>query len=448
MGIYDYMGNAFGTGQEPTPEEILAAWLEARDMQAAPGGSNSDYAMQMQAKQNAEPFRQANQTFAQPRPAPQRVAPQITFRPKPKPDPGDALDQLFNKLMGALGNGGPTVDYESALEQSEAAIRDAYANDIQAIRMGNQGARRQTANQREELEQMYNALAQTYQKAGKRSMRQADQLGDRIQDNANLAGHQVSKTANRMLDEQAARAQELGIEDAYANSAEPVETRAQQQVQQIQKEGNRDANRQLGFGGNSQRFMERGGQTARLEGTNRSADLLENLQNFLLQSRQQIAGLRGDRSRELAANESSIMGSVAEMNSAADSELWDRLMSMAGLKLDIDKERNDQSNDLARIQASLAGGGSGTSMPGAENFQNSQHYLSQLQRPEVGSRLFDQLLRSDEFKYGQVKHPQSGEMYKLTPEYAMDQIQRIAEEQGLSPQDINLLRLAVFTQMG
>ena len=383
------------------------------------------------------------------RPKPQKVAPQVVFRPKPKQksNPGDSLDALFNSLMSSMGGDSPSIDYETALAESQEAIRDAYRNDIEAIRTGNRGARKQTARERRDLEQMYNALSKDYQKMGARQGKMSENLGNRMEARSRGSANFLQKESRELLNEQAARAKGLGIEDAFAGATEGVMDETQDQVRRVVREGADDANRQRGFGGNNRRFMERGSIGAKLEGTNRSADLLENLQNFILQNRQKIAGLRGDRSRELAANESNVMSSVAEMEQSADAEMWDRLMSMAGLKLDIDKEQFDQKSTLAKMrQQAMSGGDEDNSMPGLSNVANAQHYLNRLNKPGMGNKIFDQILQSDEFLTGQQEH--SKQMYSMTPYKAAQMVEEAASQYNLNPRDVELLRLAIMAQMG
>lgn len=396
-----------------------------------------------------EGFMQQRSSTGETTPAPQKVAPQVTFRPKPgaEGNNGDDLDALFAELMTAINSGGSSIDYESALAESEKAIRQAYAADIAAIRAGNKGARRDTAKNRAALEQMYGGLAKQYRRESGRAVKHGEQAANRINKNAEGSSKFLTGQAKDLLGEQAALAEGLGIEAAIPAAQEGLMKETLGQQKDIIREGSQDANRQRGFAGNNQRFLQRGGVNARLEGSNRSADLLADLQDYLQQGRSQIAGLRGDMNREIASNSSNLMGQVAELQASADSEMWDRLMQMAGLKMDIETEQFDQSRALADFQSKLSGEPA-DSMPGAENFQNSQYYLEQLRRPKVGAGIFDEILQRPEFLYGKAENPNTGEMYKLTPEYAMQMIEQAAQENNLSPQDVNLLRLAIATYMG
>ena len=377
------------------------------------------------------------------------------FGPKPKnqdrnrppvaDEGGDPLDALYGFLQSSAS---PTFDYESALAESEKAIRDAYGAEIGAIRRGNRGARKQTARDRAELERMYNALGRSYERAGRRDARQGERLANRMSDQSERSAGFLKKNADKMLSEQAARAENLGVEAAVPENSAGLVGDVAAQSRKVIRQGASDANRQRGFAGNNRRFMNRGAQGARLEGTNRSADLLADLQDYLQANRDKIAGLRGDRNRELASNESAVMSSVAEMQQSANSDMWDQLMDLANLDMDREKFAHEQQMDLADLRNAIASGGSDpqNQFPGLESVGNAQHYLGQMQNKQMGASLYDSLMRSDVFRRQKVR--ENGQEFKLTPQEASYRAEQIAEENGLSVADKNLLALAIMAGLG
>lgn len=263
---------------------------------------------------------------------------------RPKQVGDNLTDYLEDYLAKKMASNGAEFDYETALRESEKAIRQAYKTDINAIRGSSKAARKQTARDRAELEEMYNALARSYAKQGEESIAQGQQLADMMQSISSEAQQNIQGTANQIQNEQADLFQGLGIEDALSAVAPEQAQDLQNELTETIQTGADAANTQLGFAGNNQRFFERGGQTAKLEGTNRSADLLEDLQDYLQGNRTAIASLKSGRGREVAANKSDIMNSVSEAQAAADAALWDQLMDYSGLKLDIEDTQAD--NDL------------------------------------------------------------------------------------------------------
>lgn len=383
----------------------------------------------------------------------QKVAPKTVLRPKPKRRPAPKSEpnlsqQLLAQLAAQVSSmGAGTVDYESALRESERAIRQAYAADISAIRSGNRAARKQTAADRRELEQMYNALSKSYRKAGKAESRQSNRLSERMQTNANQSARTIQNLGQKMIEDQGELAKNLGIEARMPAASEGVTKEASRTRNRIVKEGASDANRTLGFGGISRRFMNRGGQTAKYEGANRSADLLGDLQNFLQENQQQIAHLKGQRAREIATNKQETQQSVAEMQASAESEMWDRLMSLAGLSMDMEKEGWDQQMDAAKLrQDSMPG--SSNSMPGLENVSNSEYYVNQARRPGAVANSLEELLGSTQMRHGNYFDKQSNSTEKMTVYQAREMAKQIAQQNGLGPRETQLLMLAIEARMG
>lgn len=367
--------------------------------------------------------------------------------------------QLFQQLTQIAGQlGAPTIDYEQALKDSAAQIRDAYAHDIAAIRSGSAAARKDTAQNRREVEQAYAGLAQSYMGQSHKAVKQGKGLAKAMRNSSEQAAHFLDHTSDQNLNQQASLAKGLGIEDAMPAASASQTKEAAQGVERLVHEGAHAANSQLGYTGNQARFLQRGGQNAKLEGTNQSSALLQDLQHFLQGQHQQIQGLKGQKHHELAANQSSVMSSVADMQQQAQQDQWSRLMDLAGLKMDMNQQRFQQHSDKADYRLKLmeqqqqalqdAQSNSGSSMPGAQNFADAQQYLQKLQHPGQGTQLFDNFLNSTQMTNGTFHSDSQHKDVPLTPYKAMQLVEQQARAQGLSEKDIQLLRLAVFAQMG
>lgn len=380
-----------------------------------------------------------------------KEAPQVTFRPKPKVEQPSMLDQLFQQLVQSVGAGTADIDYETALRDSEKAIREAYANDIKAVRSGNRAARRDTARGRKELEGLYDALSKRYQQEENQAGRQGERLANNIQGRSERSADYLTELAAKLGQEQAATAQGLGIEDALKDLIPENTQDATGRAANILQEGAQDANLAKQLTGNQTRFLQRGGINAELEGANRSAGLMADLQNFLQDSQNQIASLRGQRGREIAANKQQTMSSVNEMQAQADADMWDRLMGLAGLKLDMEDTNNDNAfqrwkaeQDILSRQAQQQ---SATESFVPEYMQQYSQALNAMPKNVRG--VMERVIRSDPFKYGQVER--NGEYLKANP----TALANIAEEQAVaegvtSPEELAMIRLAamIYAQGG
>jgi hypothetical protein len=265
-------------------------------------------------------------------------------------------DYLQDYLAEKMATIGGTFDYESALRESEKAIKNAYRRDIQAIRGSSKQARKDSAANRKDVEALYSALSRSYEESAQTSMEQGEQLAGMMQEVTQGSQANLQELASGIANEQASLAEGLGVEEATSAYMPQQALETQEQLAEMGQEGAEDSNRQLGYAGNNQRWMMRGGQNAMLEGTNRQADLLRDLQDYTQGNRDQVANLRSMRGRELAGNKSDIMSQVAEMQAQQDEQLWSQLMDYSGLKRDIENDQFDQSMQTKKYRQGIREG--------------------------------------------------------------------------------------------
>lgn len=250
-------------------------------------------------------------------------------------------DFLQDYLAQKMATVGGTFDYESALRESEQAIKEAYARDIKAVRGSNQAARRDTAANRKDVEALYAALSRSYADNAQEALGQGQELAGMMQDTTQETAGSIQDIAAQIASQQAELASGLGLPEVTADYMPQQAENVQKQLAALSAEGSEDANRQLGFAGNQQRWLMRGANNANLEGTNRSAELIRDLQDFVQGNRTQISEMQGLRGREIANNKSEIMSAVAEQQAAQDEALWKQMMDFSNLKLDIEDTQAD-----------------------------------------------------------------------------------------------------------
>lgn len=370
-----------------------------------------------------------------------------------RPPPNQTMSP-YDMLLSQIGTG-TTFDYQSALADSESAIRKAYHGEIGAIKGNNRAARRQTAGDRQELEQMYNALSQSYRKAGRQEMRQGKQLSRQEQNTATRSANRVEKRGKRIIGQQTSLAKDLGITDAVAGNVKRQTNKTEKMTKQIESQGAKDANRQLGYAGTSRRFMNRGGQSSKLEGTNRSADLITNLQDYIRANRGVIAGLKGKRGQDILAGQASVGAAEA----SAKNDLWGQLMDATGMGLKIDTANTQNALDAAKFRQSSKydmaklrqDSQSKQTNPSPAWMQNVDTLLSGSSNPRQLSSLFDNITQGNvSFSTGQFTNPGNNQNYPLTASEAGNIMvaQALKKNPNLSPRDLAILRRAamVFAQ--
>lgn len=415
-------------------------------------------------------------------PAPQRVARQTTIQATPRNRPGNdlpdrgqrvgggggnnLLDQMMNSLM--VDSASSTFDYEQALKESSAAIRQAYAAELGAIRSNNRAATRDTRKGRQELESMFNGLAATYGRDAQASRVRGNRDAKGMQAIADETNKGTRQTFNQISKEEKQMLQDLGQGDTADQIIAPDFAELKKVTGENKAHGARKAQEAKAFNDADARFFERGGSSARFEGKQRSGDLLASLNEFLRQSRSQIAGIKGNRARELAQNKQSVMQAVSEAQAKSDAELWERMQDVANLKLKIEDTQFDNNLDASQFayqqrkddrafkekrnqfQASLNAKNTSKSLV-PSNIQNAMGLIrSNGQQKQKLASIMDQLFRTDPFVQGKVVKPGKGGKnteYKLSPFAAANLAEQAGRQAGLSARDIATLRLAAMASV-
>lgn len=283
----------------------------------------------------------------------QNVEPPVVMRPKPKDrldtkatgdgyDAGATAMEFLTSLMTQPGAG---FDYETAQREAASAIRQAYGAEINAIRQNNRVARKSSKYARKEIEHLYKGLARMYGKQEARADRRGQKSADRQMDIANEGNTILTDLNNQMIQDEAGLLQDLGQQQAFDQVISPDYDRMGQQVAENTQMGTRAASQAERMGQNNARWFDRAQGGARLEGANAQADMIAQLQAYLMDNRNQIAGLRGDRAQEIAASNMSIQSQAAEAANAAQGEIFDQGLDI--VKFLLDQEETERVQDRA-----------------------------------------------------------------------------------------------------
>ncbi len=406
----------------------------------------------------------------------------------------ESLGILDNLVQGMLGDqGGASYDYESALQGVVKGIRKAYAADIHAIRGNIKDARKDTKRDRREIEAMYKGLARSYGKSMKEAEASGDSAVAEINQIAGQASQSVTDSNTQLMNERMEMLKGLGIEEAApavtdetpGQTMSALEQIAQnQQIAATQQQGNAEANKQ---------FFRSGRQGARMEGTNRSLDALENFRDYKRANKDQIRSLKGQRAREVAGAKQSAQQQAAEMQAAAEAETWSRLMEYLGMRSDLEQQNIENmldanefqwdqymdieglKNDRRRLNSSLrqdkkdflldkykaktsrinAMQPSGSDSGGLMDFlpksqSNPVNLIAQSGLPAQSGQKVARILKglqgTDAWRFGKVRGP-NDQNYDLTPEQAAHLAEQAGKAAGLSKVEIKILRLAAMASV-
>lgn len=262
------------------------------------------------------------------------------------PDPLDVtqsslgiLDELVQNQLA--DSGGSSYDYEAAMQKIAGGIRKTYGADIKAIRGNIKDARKDTKHARRETEQMYKGLAEAYG----RDAQQAEQAGDNSVAEIARIGNEgtaaLTNLSSQLANEQAARLQGLGVQAAAADPNVINPATAQDGINAVQTASTAGQTLEAQNAEANKQYFRRGRAGARMEGTDRSLDLLEGFKDYKRGQKDEIRGLKANRGREIAESNANIESQAAEMQAASDAETWTRLMDYLGMRTDMEQSNID-----------------------------------------------------------------------------------------------------------
>jgi hypothetical protein len=393
----------------------------------------------------------------------QNVAPPVTMRPKPAErldqnaagndgyDPTQAFMDLATSL---LTQPGASFDYESAQREAANAIRQAYGAEIAAIRQNNRVARKSSKRARKEIEHLYKGLARMYGKQEMRADRRGQKSADRQMGIASEGAGVLQDLNRQMIGEETQMLQDLGQQQAAQQLISPDYDRMGEQVGQITEQGTRAASQAERMGQNNARWFDRAQGGARLEGTNAQADMIAQLQAYLMNNRNQIAGLRGDRAQEIAASNMNIESQAAEAANDAQQQTFDNVLKLLGVQTDIENTNQDNQRadaefrwdkkmDRKNLRLKMLDSAETGNTDSLANFDPGVRDAMSIiaQTPDKSDKKATEalwkLFASNAWRTGEVALPgNAGETAKLTPYEAAARARKVGIRMGLQGREL------------
>lgn len=351
---WDENDRLFGIAKPATPEEISqygSGMLNAANMGSFVTPSESFHLEEFR-KRREQPGGMNME----------KIAPQVTMQAKRPPaqviddnaaysnDGYSATQQFMDLATSLLTQPGASYDYESAQREAAGAIRQAYGAEIAAIRQNNRVARKSSRRARKEITHLYKGLAKMYGKQENRAVRRGEKAANAQMGIANEGNTILTDLNNQMIQDESQLLKDLGQEQAFSQLISPDFDRMGQQVADNTKMGTDAASRAIRMGENNARWFDRAQGGARLEGTNRRADMIGQLQAYLMNNRNQIAGLKGDRAQEIAASNMNIESQAAQAANDANQQTFDNVLKLLGVSADIEDTNIDNRQNAAEFR--------------------------------------------------------------------------------------------------
>lgn len=349
------------------------------------------------------------------------------LQPTPQPDTMSVLmDQLLNSIYG--GNGVDT----SALDAQARQIANSQIDPQIAALQNAMGQARANANRNSAIiGDMFSQLSSSLKGDIPGINQRYDAANTTVNAQNQAAQTNIDQIYADIQAQQQALADKLNLQAALPEGvAQQNSNKAFLESQNAQSNADTLAALQMlkqGDVGLTQNYS----QIASAEGPQRQADLMAQLQNYLNSTNSQVAGLEGQRQQAYQQALSSLMSSAQSQQN----NTFDQLLG------------------IAKLQAQLQGQQSQNQPTYRSGPLAASQYLGQTTDPQNASRLNAVLLSvlQDPRILGgriEVPGPNGIQSVPITPEAAASIAQQIGSQQGLNPQEQQMLYMAMMAYQG
>lgn len=339
----------------------------------------------------------------------------------------DPFADIMQMLEDYLARGPGDVDEEGIRSDIEAMINPVFAARRQAIENLMSRAEQRTAQNRQEVESMYGALSNQYIQQGTEQQAVAQQAA---QEAAALQGQLKSNihgNFSRIQGEQAELFKQLGIESALPEVTSGQMEAQQQGLNTADILGASEQNYLQNQGRTDQAYYAQGAPLAKLEGSNRSSDLMAALEAYLADQGDVINQLEAERSSELARAFSEVTGQAQRGSQEAYSQGWKQLMDLYGIRTD-QFERAQEAAQPPEFEDT-----------GVPELDIARTFNLRPQETPAFQEAIYNFMNDEDVLMGQMLGPDD-RYIKMTTATRVKIATEIAKQMGLSPQATNALK--------
>lgn len=330
---------------------------------------------------------------------------QVAVQPAPG---GPGGTDLFEQLLGML-TGGVGVDEADLMNQIRRQFDPVYDARVAAIQSMMQRAQQRTSRGREDVEAMYEALGQDYERLAPEAAEQAEEAQAEVEDLYGQLRSNIEGNYSRIAQEQEEMFEQLGIEAAAPEVMEPQSERATEAMNRAAELEAINAQRYQDIGNIDESYYRQGAPLARLTGSNRSSEMLSRLQDYMAQRQSEIAAAEAERTAGIQGAFTQLLqqarGQAAQQQSQQAGMLWNILQAQMEAQ-----QPQEMTSDL---------------------------FLSQLQPQlrEGVSSAFRSLERSPEAVFGKVEDPRNptpGTFVPVTEEWWLNSVDEMHQRGQIS----------------
>lgn len=339
--------------------------------------------------------------------------------------PGSAMDDLMRRLMASMaGGGGGYAPSQGSLEQearNEAAMQ--FDPQIAALRRAMNAAKTNAAYSKTAIGKLFKGLAESYGENTKESKKMFKEAKEsekaRLKDYSNTVKDNYADSMHALAETY----KKLGIEAAAGDST--TGALAKDEAFRLQQGAQESATEQKALNQESVgdlQYWNSGSGTAKMEGTQRQADLQQTLNAFLTEKQGQLADLQAQQKIAYQVALQKLQQQVAQQAADQSNKAWSQLMQLGNFQMSVGRY-NAEMNKPQAI---------GKGLTGANNYLYQQFVNSQWGPSEAE--------RYSGILQGLVLQLPSG----ISPEEAAQFAANEANRRGISPSVMARAMLAYY----
>lgn len=268
---------------------------------------------------------------------------------------GSDMDALMRRLMSSMG--GSALPSQSQIEsQARSTVDLQFDPQIAAIKRAMNQAKSNEAYSKVAVGKLFEGLAQSYgtdKKNTKAMFKQAkEQEKARLQDYTNETKANYQDSMNSLAESY----KRLGIEAAAGDSTTGQLAKDQAfNVQQATDQSNIEQGALNQEQTGELNYWEKGMGTARMEGTQRQADLDMMLQQYLQENTGKLEDLKAQREAAYQSAITQLQQQVQQQAAAQANDTWNKLLQLGRFQMDVGNYNQKLQNQSANYGKGLSG---------------------------------------------------------------------------------------------
>lgn len=286
---------------------------------------------------------------------------------------GSSMDELFQRLMASMaaGSGYNAPSMSSLQSQANAGVGMQFDPQIGALKRAMSSARSNAAYSQQAVGKLFSGLATSY-KADKKDTtklfkKSKEDEYARLEQYKNNVKDNYKDSMQSLTDSFA----QLGIQAAAGDSTTGALARGQaDRLQAAEEDTNIEQSALNQEERGEQVYWQKGMGTAKMEGTQRQADLQQTLSAYLMDSQGKLADLEAQKKIAYQGALAKLQQEVAQQAAAQSDKTWSQLLQLGNFQMSVGKY--NQSMQPKAASTAIGKGLTGANNYLVQQFQNSQ----------------------------------------------------------------------------